>query len=291
MFATPIEDVEASEERLYRISPDAGSTARYEVRERIAGSTRTTVGSTGVLAGDIVVNTADPALSRLGEIVVNVETLTSDSVLRDRRIRHDFLESSHWPFVRFAPESVTVRGPTAGFADGSAYDITVTGHLTIKRTTLPETFSGTVTAHEDRLTAHMSAVVLGSEYGVGPVNIARLAHTSDEVLLALDVEAERVPLGSTAGRPGQSADPPGEAAAPTASQPGEPTEPDPTPDRDLRRDIPDLMISEGGFRLRRPAGARVQLRELSHIRRPRMDHPRSGHRRRRRRDSRPTSPS
>ena len=194
--APPVVDVEEGEEldvqteRLYRIVPGGGSRAGYQVSERLGGVSQTTVGTTTVMAGEILVNVADPALSRVGEIVVNVELLQSDSTLRDKRIRHDFLESSHWPFVRFAPTSI--EGLDVEFADGTAYEIAITGELTIKETTRAETFAGTVTVTPETLTATMSTTVLSSNYGVGPINIARLVHTSDEVILTFELVAERV---------------------------------------------------------------------------------------------------
>ncbi len=188
------DDFDVKTERLYGIVPDGGSRASYEVTENLGGVIRTTVGVTTVLAGQIVLNLEDVAKSRIGEIIVNVETLTSDSTLRDKRIRHDYLESSRWPFVRFAPTSFDgVDGP---FVEGAAYDVAVTGFLTIKETTRTETFTGTVTATERRLTADMATSVLGSDYDVGPIDIARLAHTSDEVVLKLILVADRRELSS-----------------------------------------------------------------------------------------------
>ena len=208
------EDFDAETERLYRMVPGAGSRASYHIEERLGGLSRTTVGTTTVVAGEIAVNLVDLAASRVGEIVVNVEMFQSDSALRDRRIRHDYLQSSHWPFVRFRPTSV--EGLDAEFADGAAYDIAITGELTVKETTRTETFIGTVTVTPDSVSAVMSATVLTSDYDVGPINIARLVHTSDEVTLAFELIADRVELGSeTTG--------------------------------DLRRDIPARNIAVGEF--------------------------------------------
>ncbi|MXZ52546.1 MAG: YceI family protein [Acidimicrobiaceae bacterium] len=188
------EDFDVETERLYRIVPGAGSRASYHIEERLGGLSRTTVGTTTVLAGEIAVNLVDLAASRVGEIVVNVEVFQSDSALRDKRIRHDYLQSSHWPFVRFSPTSI--EGLDTEFADGIAYDIAVTGELTVKETTRTETFAGKVTVTPDALVATMSTIVLTSHYDVGPINIARLAHTSDEVTLTFELVADRVEIGS-----------------------------------------------------------------------------------------------
>ena len=188
------EDFDVETERLYRIVPEGGSRASYHIEERLGGLSRTTVGTTNVMAGEIALNIVDPTASRVGEIVVNVEMFQSDSALRDKRIRHDYLESSHWPFVRFKPTSM--EGLNAGFTDSAAYDIAITGELTVKETTRTETFTGTVTISPEGVIAVMSATVLTSDYGVGPINIARLVHTSDEVILTFELVADRVDLAS-----------------------------------------------------------------------------------------------
>ncbi|MYE97943.1 MAG: YceI family protein, partial [Acidimicrobiaceae bacterium] len=188
------EDFDVETERLYRIVPGSGSRASYHIEERLGGLSRTTVGTTSVMAGEIAVNLVDPAASRVGEIVVNVEMFQSDSALRDKRIRHDYLESSHWPFVRFRPSQI--EGLDADFADGLPYEIAVTGELSVKETTRTETFAGTVTVTPDALVATMSTTVLTSHYDVGPINIARLVHTSDDVILTFELVADRVEFGS-----------------------------------------------------------------------------------------------
>ena len=189
-----IANIDPVTERLYRVSPDNGSEVSYRVQERLAGNSHVAVGTTTVVAGDIKINVVDPSLSEVGEIVVNIEMFESDSTLRDKRIRHDFLESTHWPFARFVPTSI--EGLDAVFADGSSYEVSITGDLTVKETTLEETFDGTVTVGPDQLTASMSATVLSSSYEVGPINIARLAHTSNEVELVFELVADRVDTGS-----------------------------------------------------------------------------------------------
>ena len=188
--------VDAETQRLYRIVPNGGSEARYVVTERLAGQETTTTGTTTVLGGDLVVDTADPSASSVGEIVVNVEMFTSDSALRDKRLRHDFLASTHFPFARFAPTAI--EGLPDTFVESTPVPIEITGELTIKETTRPATFTGSIVVDEDRLTAQMATTVLGSSFDVGPINIARLAHTDDEIVLELDVVARRVDLGSGA---------------------------------------------------------------------------------------------
>ena len=190
------DQIDTETERLFRISPDNGSEVRYVVEERLAGSAKTTVGTTTVVAGDILVDLVDPRRSTVGEIVVNVEMFTSDSGLRDKRIRHDFLESTRVPFARFVPTAIA--GLPASVDPGTPAAVTITGELTVKDTTQVVTFDGVVVLHDDRVTAEMSTVILGSDFDVGPINIARLAHTDDEITLEFDLVADEVEIGSDA---------------------------------------------------------------------------------------------
>lgn len=208
------DEVDDATEWLYRIAPDNGSAVSYAVEERLAGNESLAVGVTHVVAGDIVINTEDPGLSRVGEVVVNVEMFDSDSNLRDKRLRHDFLESNHWPFARF--ETTSIEGLDVAFEEGGTYEVALVGNLTVKETTSEETFRGTVTVTSGQLTADVSAEILSSTYDVGPINIARLAHTSDEVTLTFELVADRVELGSES-------------------------------DADLETDVPEFAVAGGAF--------------------------------------------
>ncbi len=184
--AAPELVIETEEQRRFSIDSDQSSIG-YSVAERLAGTSRTAVGSTSAVAGDIVLDMVDPSLSTVGTIIVNVETLTSDSSLRDKRIRHDFLESSLYRFAEFTPE--VVNGWPTEIADGEAYNITLTGDLTVKETTSTETFTGTASLTGDNLAVDVSASILMSTYDVGPISIAGLVSTDDELTLTIDVVA------------------------------------------------------------------------------------------------------
>ncbi|MEO0491832.1 MAG: YceI family protein [Actinomycetota bacterium] len=189
-----VEEVDDETQRLYRISPGNGSEVRYVVTERLAGTEKTTVGTTTVVGGDIVLDTVDPSASTVGEIVVNVEMFSSDSNLRDKRLRHDFLESTHFPFANFATTSI--NGLPSAFTDGETASLTLTGDLTVKETTAEVVFEGDATVTDGRLLASVTTTILGSAFDVGPINIARLAHTDDEITLEFDLVADRIDLGA-----------------------------------------------------------------------------------------------
>lgn len=187
--APALPGLDGDTEHLYRITSGNGSTLTYEVEENLAGEDNTVRGTTPSVAGDIAVNVEDPAASRLGTIVINVEQFDSDSNLRDKRIRHDFLESTHFPFATF--EATRIRGIPDVVDGETTAELTVRGNLTIKETTAPVRFTGTVTVTDDRLEASLRGTVLMSTYGIGPIHVPALAHTGDEVGFELEVVAER----------------------------------------------------------------------------------------------------
>ena len=188
------DELDENTDRLFRIVPGNGSEVRYVVRERLAGLAKTTIGTTSVVAGDIVIDMVDPSRSVVGEIVVNVEMFTSDSALRDKRLRHDYLESTHFPFAHFVPTAI--EGVPSGLVENETVEISIVGDLTVKETTRSVTFVGPVTLSDRRVTAAMSTVILGSDFDVGPINIARLAHTDDAITLEFDLVADEVDLAS-----------------------------------------------------------------------------------------------
>ena len=74
--------------------------------------------------------------------------------------------------------------------------MTLTGNLTVKETTNEAVFVGEATITDGRILASVSASIR-STFDVGPVNIARLAHTDDEVTLEFDLVADRIDLNAT----------------------------------------------------------------------------------------------
>lgn len=194
--APVLEGLDASRDRLYRIASNDRSSVTYSVEEDLAGATRTATGRTPAVAGDIAVNVEDPSESRVGTIVVNVEQFTSDSNLRDKRIRTDFLNSREHPMAEF--EATTVEGLPNGIDGEATADLTITGDLTVAERTAPATFRGTATVDDDELTATMTGTVKMSDYGIGPISVAGLVSTGDDVELTFRLVADRTEIGTPA---------------------------------------------------------------------------------------------
>lgn len=185
-------------ETLYRIDPSR-SEAGYRIGERIAGAEATTaVGRTNGIAGDIALNEDDPAATRVGRIVVNVEQLTSDSTLRDARIRADFLESHTYPLVRF--DTTSIDGLPDTITPGRSYDVTIAGDLEVRTTTRPVTWTGTARRSGDELELTASTTVKLTDFGMAPITVIGLVSTDDELTLELDLVAVDAEAGDVPTR-------------------------------------------------------------------------------------------
>jgi len=172
-----------SGETVFRIDPSR-SRVSYAVDERIVGqSASRATGSTSGIAGDLAVNRAAPAQSRVGPIVVNVEELHSDNSLRDARIRQDFLESHADPLATFT--TVSLSGLPSSMRNGQSYPFTMTGTLDVHRKTAPVTWQARAALNNGALSATATTHVKMSAFGIGPISLVGLVSTGDDVALTM----------------------------------------------------------------------------------------------------------
>lgn len=176
----------SSDQIVYRIDASR-SQAQYEVEEQLAGTSHTATGVTKGIAGDVLIDNANPANSKVGDIVVNVEQLSSDQALRDARIRHDFLESSNYKLATYKTNSI--EGLPASIEDGKEYQLTLKGDLTVKTTTAPVDLSVTAKRDGSELKLRASTTVKLSTFGVGPISLIGFVSAGDDAKLTFDLTA------------------------------------------------------------------------------------------------------
>ena len=84
---------------------------------------------------------------------------------------------------------VVVDGDTAA-------EVSISGNLTVAGETAEATFSGPVRLTDDSLQATVTGTVLMSDFGVGPINVAGLVKTGDDVELTFELVANRTDPGT-----------------------------------------------------------------------------------------------
>lgn len=174
-------------ETVYRIDPTKSSLT-YALTERFVGRKPSTAsGTTSGLAGDVALDPAHPDNVRVGQIVANLEQLHSNNNLRDARLRKDFLESHAFPLAHFSVDKIT--GLPATMVEGRSYPFTMTGKATIKQKTAPVTWQAKAGVKDGRITATATTHTKLSTFEVGPISLAGLVKTSDEVTLTLKLTA------------------------------------------------------------------------------------------------------
>lgn len=194
-----------ADQKVYRIDATR-SKVSYDVDEILAGNANTAHGVTAGVAGDILIDERDPAKSQLGEIVVNVEQLTSDQEIRDNRIRHDFLESTHHPLARLKVSAI--EGLPGRIEDAKDYALTLRGDLVVKDIAKPVTLTATASRRDDTLHVKAATTVKLTDYGIGPISLGPLVSTGDAATLTIDATAinavNPLPYTVVAAAPGTS---------------------------------------------------------------------------------------
>ena len=173
-------------ETIYRLDASR-STITYTITEKLAGTTHTATGTTRGIAGDIALNTTKPADSRIGDIVINVQQLTSDQQLRDERLRHDYLQSNDYQTATFSPTKLD--GLPTKISQNTPYPFTITGNLTVKETTKPATLKATGTLNNNTLTINATTTISLSEFNIGPINMVGFAQSGDNAKLTFNLTA------------------------------------------------------------------------------------------------------
>lgn len=168
----------------YQIIPGE-SQVTYEVGEVFINQNNrfnTAQGITPQITGEVEVDFENPQASRVGPIEVDISQFASDSSRRDNAIRERFLESAKFPIATFKPTSID--GLPESYQVGEPLSFQVSGDLTVREVTRPVTFDVTAVAQRDSIEGDATTTLLMSDFGFGPISIAGILNTEDEVKLA-----------------------------------------------------------------------------------------------------------
>ncbi len=184
---------EAGDPVLYRID-STQSEVRFILDEVLRGVPTTVVGRTNEIAGDIVIDFANPANSQLGQIVINVRTLMTDNEFRNRALRSEILESSRneyeYEFADFTPTELI--GLPESIEIGQTYSFQIVGELRVRNITNTVTFDATVTLESrDRISGSATTTVTRADYNLTIPNVRGVADVSNEVILEIDFVAQQ----------------------------------------------------------------------------------------------------
>lgn len=166
---------------------DDATVAGYRVREVFAaGSRRATVdGRTNAVSGSLTV--ADGAVTK-GTFTVDMTTLVSDEIRRDKAIRERGLQSDRFPEATFAlTEPITLPD----VADRRAFSAAATGDLTLHGRTRPVTIEVNGRSSGRTFTIQGSAPVTLTDYGIEPPSVSGVVAVEDQGIFEFIVNFAR----------------------------------------------------------------------------------------------------
>jgi polyisoprenoid-binding protein YceI len=131
---------------------------------------------------EITVKTDDIPAASIGTISVDISQFASHNNRRDNALRNRFLESATYPVATFVPTQVD--GLPETYNEGESISFQVTGDLTVREVTQPVTFDVTVAGTPDEFTGEAETTILMSDFGIGPISIAGILNTEDEIKLS-----------------------------------------------------------------------------------------------------------
>ena len=192
--ATPLVDPYPAPEggiEVFTIVPGE-SEVSYEVGETILNQDNrfnVAIGITPEVNGEVFVDRNNPQNSSIGPISVDISQFTSDSARRDSTIRERFLESAIFPNAVFTP--LEIQGLPETYPEGDQISFQVSGDLTVRNVTRPVTFDVLFSGEGDTMTGEATTVILLSDFEVGPISIAGILNTEDEVKLTFRFVARK----------------------------------------------------------------------------------------------------
>jgi polyisoprenoid-binding protein YceI len=191
--ATPQEDIQpaspAAGVTTYKILPGE-SQLQYEVGEVFLNQDNRfnmAVGITTQVSGEITGDPQNPQEISFGTFTADISQFTSDSDRRDNAIRDRFLESARYPEVNFT--ITQVNGLPETYQEGEEIALQIVGDLRVRDVTKPTTFDALVMLEGDTLSGEASTTILMSDFGFGPISIAGILNTEDEVKVTLNFVA------------------------------------------------------------------------------------------------------
>jgi len=144
---------------------------------------QTAVGTTSAVRGEVIVNRARPAESRIGPVTVDISQFKSDSERRDNAIRERWLESARYPNAEFHP--VAFSGLPARYTHGQEISFKVTGDLKIRDVVRRTTLDVRMRLNGNTLRGTAAGKILMTDFGFDPPSILGILRAENTVEIEL----------------------------------------------------------------------------------------------------------
>jgi polyisoprenoid-binding protein YceI len=188
--APTLEADTSGEQVVFRIDKTQ-SQVSFHLQEDLSGVRTNVIGVTNEVAGDVLVDFAQPEQSVVGQIRINARTLETDRSARNNRIRSSILNTNTYEFIEFTPTQL-LNFP-ANPQIGQQLSFQIVGDLLIREISQRVTFDATVTLVDDnRLEGTASTVITRDQFDLEIPRVPGVANVTNEVDLRIDFVALRV---------------------------------------------------------------------------------------------------
>ncbi len=174
---------------IFNIVPEE-SQVSFALSEVLMGNPTNVVGITDQVAGQLLVDLANPAATQIGTIRINVRTLATDSDMRNRAIRRAILQSDQDQFEFAEFSNIELSDLPASVTIGEPFTFNITGDFTLRTITNRVTFAARVTpVSATELSGTASTVVQRALYELTIPNAPGVANVSEDVTLEISFVA------------------------------------------------------------------------------------------------------
>jgi polyisoprenoid-binding protein YceI len=163
--------------------------ASYAVQEQFLNRElpNQAIGKTSAVEGTFQFSADGQPTGQVTKITVDLRTLSSDSSMRDKRIKSQWLESDTYPYAEFV--STGVEGVPASYTAGQEVNFKLVGNMTIHGVTKPVTFDVTGTLDGNTVTGTATTQILMKDFGFEPPSVAGILTVQDGVTVIVNFTA------------------------------------------------------------------------------------------------------
>jgi len=170
-----------------------GTTARYKVREQLAGINfpSDAVGTTQSVTGTVVVNPDGSIDASKSKLTVDLRTLKSDQQMRDGYIQGRTLETEKFPMLEFVPRrAVGLSAPLpAGMQAQSGFQLV--GDMTLHGVTNEVTWNVVATFGNEVVGGRATTTLQFDTFKLTKPSLARLLSVDDKIELEIEFRTKR----------------------------------------------------------------------------------------------------
>jgi len=182
--------------RPVKLEVTEGSTARYKVREQLAGISfpSDAVGTTQSVTGTIIINPDGSIDAKQSKLTVDLRTIKSDQQMRDGYVQNQTLETAKFPMIEFVPtraEGLPTPLPAAMQAQAG---FKLIGDMTLHGVTKEVTWTVIATFGADQVGGRATTTLAFADFKITKPSLARLMSVDDKIELEIEFRCRRTAL-------------------------------------------------------------------------------------------------